>query len=105
MGFIEGHLKVLVSKEVELAEGNTFKFNSDYGEYPLIILSADGKKEIARLTADENGKYRAALLPGDYILDVLGRRAKGGLRAQSQPFKVISNQTAQVDMTISTSVR
>jgi hypothetical protein len=105
LGFVEGHLKILVSKEVELAEGNTSKFSVDYGEYPLIILGQDSKTEIARLTADENGKYRAALPPGDYILDVHGRRPKGGLRAKPQPFKVISNRTAHVDMTIDTGVR
>ena len=106
LGFVEGHLKILVSKEVELAEGNASKFSADYGEYPLIILSQDGKNEIIRLTADENGKYRAALPPGDYILDVHGRRPKGvGIRAKPQPFKVISNQTVQLDMTINTGVR
>ena len=106
LGFVEGHLKILVSKEVELAEGNASKFSADYGEYPLIILSQDGKNEIARLTADENGKYRAGLPPGDYILDVHGRRPKGGgIRAKPQPFKVISNQTIHVDMIINTGVR
>ena len=44
-----------------------------YAEYPLIILSQDGKKEIARITADENGNYHVALPPGDYVLDVQGR--------------------------------
>jgi hypothetical protein len=104
-GFVEGHLKILVSQEVELAEGNTSKFSADYAEFPLIILSPDSKKEIARLTADENGKYRATLPPGDYILDVQGRRPKGGIRAKPQLFRVISNQTVQVDMTINTGVR
>jgi hypothetical protein len=105
LGFLEGHLRILAAKEVELAEGNTPKFSADYSEYPLIILSEDGNKEIARVTAGENGKYRVALRPGDYILDVHGRRPKGGLRAKPQPFKVISNRTAHVDMTIDTGVR
>ena len=49
----------------------------NYAEYPLIILSRDGKKEIARVTADENGNYRVALPPGDYVLDVQGRPTQG----------------------------
>jgi hypothetical protein len=32
--------------------------------YPLIILTQDGKKEVARETADESGNYRVALTPG-----------------------------------------
>lgn len=105
-GFLEGRLRILASKDVELAEGNPPKFNDgNYAEYPLIILSRDGKKEIARVTADENGKYRIALPPGDYILDVQGRQPKGHVRAKPQPFTVISNQIARVDMDIDTGIR
>ena len=31
------------------------------------MLELGGEKEIARVTADENGKYRIALPPGDYV--------------------------------------
>ena len=73
-GFVEGHLKIVSPKEVELADGNTLTPSAEaYAEYPLIILSQDGKKEIARVTAEENGNYHVALPPGDYILDVQGR--------------------------------
>ena len=77
----------------------------NYADYPLIILSRDGEKEIARVTADENGKYRVALPPGDYVLDVQGRRPKGHVRAKPQPFTIVSNQTVRVDMGIDTGVR
>jgi hypothetical protein len=106
LGFVEGHLRILGSKDVELAEGNPPKFSgANYAEYPLIILSQEGKKEIARVTADENGKYLVPLPPGDYTLDVQGRQPKGHVRAKPQRFKVISNQTARVDMDIDTGIR
>jgi hypothetical protein len=105
-GFLEGHLRILAFRDVELAEGNPPKFSAgNYAEYPLIILSQDGKKEIARVTADGNGNYRLALPPGDYILDVQGRPPKGHVRARAQPFTVVSNQTVRVDMDIDTGVR
>jgi hypothetical protein len=105
-GFLEGHLKILALKDVELAEGNPPKFSGrNYTEYPLIILSGDGEKEIARVTADGNGNYRLALPPGDYILDVQGRQPKGHVRAKLQRFTVISNQIARVDMDIDTGIR
>jgi hypothetical protein len=57
-GFLEGRLRIAAFKDVELAEGNPPKFSGgNYAEYPLIILTEDGKKQIARVTADENGKY------------------------------------------------
>jgi hypothetical protein len=104
-GFVEGHLKIISPKEVELADENTPVITAEiYAEYPLIILSQDGKKEIARVTADGNGNYRTALPPGDYVLDV-PRRGRGHVRAKPQRFTVASNQTVRVDMEIDTGVR
>jgi hypothetical protein len=106
-GFVEGHLKIVSPKEVELADGSppADVATVNYAEYPLIISSRDEKKEIARVTADETGKYRVALPPGDYILDVQRRPPKGHIRAKPQPFTVASNQTVLVDMNIDTGVR
>ena len=106
LGFLEGRLRILAYKDVELAEGNPPKFSGgDYAEYPLIVLSQDGKKQIARVTADENGNYRVAVPPGDYILDVEGRPPKGHVRAKPQRFTVTSNQIVRVDMDIDTGIR
>jgi hypothetical protein len=105
-GFMEGHLKILLSREVDLADGTPASATAEtYAKYPLIVLSYDGKKEIARVTADGNGNYRLALPPGDYILDVQGRPPKGHVRAKPQRFTVTSNQTARVDMDIDTGIR
>ena len=104
-GFVEGHLKIISPREVELANGTPASITAEsYAEYPLIILSQDGKKEIARVTADENGNYRTVLPPGNYVLDVQGR-APGHVRAKPQQFTVVSNQTVHVDMDIDTGVR
>jgi hypothetical protein len=104
-GFLEGHLKIIASREVELADATPSENTADnYAEYPLVILSRDKQKEIARVTAHENGNYRIALPPGDYVLDVQNRRRRH-VRAAPQPFTVGSNQTVHVDMTIDTAVR
>jgi hypothetical protein len=104
-GFLEGHLKIVSPKPVEIAEASPQKFTAQtYAEYPLIILSKDRKNEIARVTADGNGNYRIALPPGDYLLDVQGR-APGHVRAKPQPFTVVSNEAVRVDMNIDTGIR
>jgi len=105
-GFVEGHLKIISPREVELANGTPASITAEsYAEYPLIILSRDEKKEIARVTADANGNYRLALPPGDYILDVQRRPPKGHVRAKPQRFTVTSNQIVRVDMDIDTGIR
>ena len=107
-GFVEGHLKIIELKEVDLAgpagSRPSKPIAENYAEYPLIILGEGGKKEVARLTADKEGNYRIALPPGDYILDVAGRGQRH-LRAEPQPFTIVSNQTLRVEMNIDTGIR
>jgi len=102
-GFMEGHLKIVVIRAVE-PDNMPQPAPETYAEYPLIILSQDGKREIARLTADKSGNYRAALPPGAYILALQERsieeRAAERVHATPQPFTVVSNQTVRVDMRI-----
>jgi hypothetical protein len=103
-GVMEGNLKILSSKPVDLGDENAAVVTTgNYADYPLLILSGDGQKEIARVSADAEGNYRVALPPGDYILD-LQRGAqghtRGHLRAKPQRFTIVSNQTVRVDMII-----
>jgi len=104
-GFLEGHLKIISRKEVDLADETPSKVTAEnYVDYPLVILSRDKQTEVAHVTADENGNYRVELPPGDYVLDLQGRK-RGHLRAAPQSFRVVSNQTVHVDMNIDTGVR
>lgn len=101
LGFMEGHLKIVFLGEVEPSDAmprQTFTAET-YAEYPLIVLSQAGAKEIARVTADADGNYRVALPAGNYLLDMQDRAAKR-LRTKPQPFSVVSNQTVHVDMNV-----
>jgi hypothetical protein len=104
-GFLEGHLKILLSKEVELADGTPAPASAEnYADYPLVVLSQDRKQEVTRVAADKNGNYHVELPPGDYVLDIQ-RRPRGRVRATPQSFAVVSGQTVRVDMEIDTGVR
>ena len=101
-GFLEGQLKIVsLREEVEPSDEMPRQIVTPkrYAQYPLIILSQEEKKEIARLTADENGNYRVELPPGNYVLDVQDRVRKR-VRAKPQPFTVVSDQIVRVDMDI-----
>jgi hypothetical protein len=102
-GVVEGHLKIVSPRAVEPSDNMPRPAVAPeiYAEYPLLILSRDEKKEIARITADTNGNYRVVLPPGDYVLDVQGR-ARRHARWKPKPFTVVSNQTVRVDMDIDT---
>jgi len=104
-GFLEGHLKIVSPREVELADQTPSEpIAVNYFNYPLIVLSRDGKQEVARVTVNGNGNYRLALPPGDYVLDVQDRRRRH-VRVKPQPFTILSNQTAHVDMNIDMGIR
>ena len=102
-GFMEGHLKVVVFRPVE-SDNEGEPGPETYADYPLIILSQDGKREVTRLTADKSGNYRVALPPGAYILALQERsreeRAAERIQANPQPFTVVSDETVRVDMRI-----
>lgn len=105
-GFLEGHLKIIFGMAAQSSDDMPRPeiAPESYAEYPLVVLSQDGKKEVARLTADEDGNYRIALPPGAYILDIQNRAAKR-LRARPQSFTVVSDQTVRVDMNVNTGIR
>jgi hypothetical protein len=100
-GFMKGHLKIIFGMAVEPSDEmpRPQVKPQSYAQYPLIILSQKEKKEIARVTADENGNYRVALPPGKYVLDVQNRVTKH-VRAAPRPFTIVSNHTVRVGMTI-----
>ncbi len=100
-GFLEGNLKIVFLGAAEPSDNmpRPAVAPETYAEYSLVVLSQSDKKEVARVTANENGNYRVSLPPGAYILDVEGRVAKG-LRARPQEFTVSSNETVRLDMSI-----
>jgi len=106
-GSVEGQLKIISGRPVALDDENPSRpidgkpaaAGTDYANYPLVVLSQSEKKQVARITADAQGRYRAALPPGDYILDAEARVPKR-LHVRAQPFTIVSNETVHVDLTI-----
>jgi hypothetical protein len=104
-GFLEGHLKIVSLKSVERDGTSPSKAPAvDYGVYPLLILSKDGKTKIREVVANGDGNYRVSLPPGDYLLDAKGRAPKR-VRARPKRFTVISNHTVRVDFDLDTGIR
>ena len=54
-GVMEGHLKILSRKPVDIGDENAAAVTmGNYADYSLLIFSRDKQKEIARITADTN---------------------------------------------------
>jgi hypothetical protein len=102
-GWLEGHLSVVFLKGVDTGDEMSRQTIApgSYAEYPLIVLTADRKQQVARLIPDDSGHYRAALQPGNYVIDVEDRVRKR-LEVSAQPLTIAANQTAHVDITVIT---
>ena len=108
-GFLDGQLKIISGRPVALDDENPSKpidgkpaaAGGDYANYPLVVLSQGERKQVARIIADAQGHYRAALPSGAYILDAEGR-VRRRLHVRAQPFTIVANETVHVDMTIDT---
>jgi hypothetical protein len=100
-GWVEGHLSLTFLKGVDMGDEMPQPTVAPgmYAEYPLIVLTADRREQVARLTADDTGHYRAALAPGNYVLDV-EKRVRNRLGVKAQPFTVTANETVHVDITV-----
>jgi hypothetical protein len=97
-GVLEGQVKILQSRGTELADDTSSpKEKIPYADYPVVVLSKDGKMEIAQVPVNEQGRFRVDLPPGDYILD-LKRQGRNRLRVTARPFTVVAGQTARVDL-------
>ena len=99
-GLVDGHLTIVSPKSVDPSDNMPRpEAPGGYAKYPLVILAQDGKKEVRRITADENGDYRAVLTPGTYILDI-ERREPTRIRAKAQTFAIVSDETAHVNLKV-----
>ena len=104
-GVLQGHMRVISLETVKPADGSVPTVTPQtYLDYPLVVLSPDGKQQIAVVTADAKGDYRVELPPGAYVLDIQDRRRKH-VRAKPVPFTVVANETAHVNMEMDTGVR
>lgn len=98
-GFLEGQLKILASKGANLADENQpAPPSANYSEYPLVVLSKDGR-EVTQVKVEDNGHYRVSLPPGDYVLALKGPSPKR-IQQQQRPFTVLSQKTVRMDMEI-----
>jgi len=106
-GFVEGHVKIFTLRDANLTDDGD-RANTDaeppYSEYPLIIRSRDGKKEVTQVTVNRDGNYRVELPPGEYMLDLQESEGRP-VRVKPRFFTIVSNQTVRVDMDIDTGIR
>lgn len=103
-GIVEGRVQILRSGGAKLADDiSTKKEKAPLTDYPVVVLSKDGKTEISQVTLDGEGRFHFNLPAGDYLLDVK-RNARNRLRVSARSFTVVAGQTVHVDLTVESAI-
>jgi len=71
----------------------------------LVILSATDKHEVARVETGEDGRFRLAVPPGDYVVSPLPPGARFAPRAEEQAVTVSAGKFAHVTMSFDNGMR
>ena len=76
-----------------------------YAAWRIVVLSEDGKREIARGEIDSSGQYQIKLPDGKYMVTArpINGAGLGGL--QVHPVEILTGKTTQLDISIDTGIR
>ena len=104
-GAVEGQLKIAPNAPAQLGDPVGALATPDYASFVLLVRSGgDGKQVVQVVTPDKEGKYRAALPPGRYVIELQQRR-DAPPRTVPQPFLVSPNTTTRLDVAVAPDVR
>lgn len=105
-GVLEGTLKAPVQRGVDIPDEATASPSpAPQPQYTLVVRTTAGKN-VAQCDTDEQGKYRVALPPGEYVLDLKDRRKPGpGAGSLPRPVTVAAGETVRVDIQLPVDLR
>jgi hypothetical protein len=76
-----------------------------YAAWRIVVLSQDGKREIARGEIDSSGHYQIKLLDGKYMVTAKPVNGAGLGGQQVVPVQIIKGEATQLDISIDTGIR
>ena len=103
-GILEGQVNMVAQGGANLADnGSPREEKTPYGQCPLVVLSKDGRKEIAEVATDKEGRFRVSLPAGDYVLE-LKPSGRKRLRSTPKQFTVAAQQTVRVELDVESTI-
>lgn len=76
-----------------------------YAAWRIVVLSQDGKREIARGEIDSSGHYQIKLPDGKYLVTAKPVNGEGLGGQQGHPVEILTGKTIQLDISIDTGIR
>ena len=75
-----------------------------YAAREILLLSLDGRREIARASINADGTYEVVLAVGHYLVDIAGSVIDRGIDLP-QEIEIFSGQITRLDIDIDTGIR
>ena len=75
-----------------------------YAAREIVVLSLDGRREIARASINADGTYEVVLAVGHYLVDIAGSAIDRGIDLP-QEIEIFSGQITRLDIDIDTGIR
>ncbi len=75
-----------------------------YAARKIIVLSQDGRREIARVSIEADGAYQVVLPVGRYLVDIAGSGIDRGVDLP-QEIEIFGDQITRLDIDIDTGIR
>jgi hypothetical protein len=76
----------------------------EYATRKILVLSANGRREIARVSIDPDGTYQVILPVGRYQVDIAGSGIDRGIDLPAA-IEIFKDQTTHLDIDIDTGIR
>ena len=104
-GALEGHVTIgPLLPVVRQGEPEPTPAPAVYAARQIVVLAADGQKEISRVQIDPNGTYRTALPAGTYVVDINHAGIDRGI-GLPQTVEIVSGAVVRLDVEIDTGIR
>lgn len=104
-GILEGHVTIgPLTPVTRLGDPEPTPNPAVYADRAVVVYKADGKSEVARLSIDTSGNYRAELPTGTYVVDI---NHAGIDNAADLPreITITSQEITRLDIDIDTGIR
>jgi hypothetical protein len=105
-GTLAGHVDIGPLQPVErVGEPEPTPSPAVYAAWQIVVLSEDGKREIARAIIDSGGDYQVLLSVGTYKVTAKPTRGGGLGGQQIHIVEILKGSTTHLDVEIDTGIR
>jgi hypothetical protein len=104
MGTLAGHVTIEMQPVIRMDVPTPTPAPEAYAVRQVVIFSANGKREVARVQIDSQGNYRITLPVGEYVVDINHAGMDRGIDLPAS-IEIKAQQVTRLNIAIDTGIR